>query len=196
MFLLSMFRRSANELKDVRCLAVTGILIAAYIVLKSYTTIEIAPPILRFNFSYIALAAIGMFYGPVVALTAAIPCDLIGAFLRGSGSIMWGLTLVYMFQGLTYGVLLYGFELKKSFWKNAKLMIAQAIVIFISQMVFNTAVLYFYGILGSDGTSVNTLITMRAVKNLIEFPISVALLYVTLVPVSIAYKKTFRGRTT
>jgi len=185
------------ELKSVQCLATTGVLIAAYVILKAYTTIDIAPPILRFNFCYVVLAAIGMLYGPVVAMVAAIPCDLLGMVLRGGGggSVMWGLTLVYVFQGLVYGVFLYGFELKKSFLKNVKLVTAQAMIIFISQLVLVTTVLYLYGILGSDGTPVRTLITMRAVKNLIEFPVSVVLLYMILVPIRVAYKKTVRRTT-
>lgn len=191
---INMFKRSARELSNIRCLAVTGVLIAAYIVLKAYTTIEIMPPLLRFNFAYTALAAIGMLYGPVVAVIAAVPCDLLGAVLRGQGgSIMWGFTLVYMFQGLVYGMLLYGFELKKSFWKNAKLIIAQALVIFVSQLVLNTYIMYLYGIIGGDNDTVFALITARAVKNLIEFPVSVALLYIVLVPVKFAYRSVFRG---
>ena len=190
---MRMFKRSFNELKSVQCIAVTGVLVALYIVIKTYTTIDISPPILRFNFAYIALAMIGMLYGPVVALIAAIPCDLIGAIFRGGG-ILWGLTPVYMFQGLVYGVFLYGFRAQKSFWKNAKLVIAQAIVIFVSQMTLNTLVLYFYGFIGANETSAIPVITMRVTKNLIEFPVSVILVYAVLVSFGEAHRRVF-GRT-
>jgi len=188
-----MFKKSALELKNVRCLAITGVLIAAYIVLKAYATVDFGPT-LRIHLGYVALATIGMLFGPVVAMLAAIPCDLLSALLRGGGGgILWGLTLVYVFQGLVYGVMLYGFDLGKSVWKSVKLILAQVIVIFISQMVMITFVLYSYGFIGGDADTVRTLVAARVVKNVIEFPLSLAILYAVLVPIKMAYKRAVKS---
>ncbi|MCL1867204.1 MAG: folate family ECF transporter S component [Oscillospiraceae bacterium] len=190
---MNIFKRSAAELKNVRCLAVTGMLIAVYVVLKAYATVDFAPT-LRITFAYFALAAIGMLYGPVVAVVAAIPCDLLGMLLRGGGGgqVLWGLTLVYMFQGLVYGIFLYDFELKKSLIKNVKLIVAQGIVILFSQLVLNTTVLYLYGFIGGADETIRILISARVVKNLVEFPVSVMLMYMILVPIRVAYSRVFK----
>jgi len=186
-----MFRRSAGELKSVRCLAVTGILLAVFVVLRSYTSIQFGT-VVRINFAFLALAAIAMLYGPVVAMIAAIPGDVLSAIILGGGpsGLLPGLTLVWVFNGLVYGVFLYRFELKKSFWSNARLIIAHAMVVFIGRMVLNTSILYYYGILGADGSTVQTLISVRVITNLVAFPIDLAVLYLMLVPIKLAYMKT------
>jgi len=185
-----MFRKSFRELKNVRCLAVTGVLVAVYIALKAYGTVSVFPS-LRISFAFIALAAIGMLYGPVVAVIAAIPCDIIGLALLGGGFIP-EFTFIIMFEGFVYGSLLYGFELKRELRRNAKLIAAQAVVVFICHLVFNTAALYHNGFIGGDNDTVLTLITARLIKNVIEFPVDIILLYFTLVPIKIAYGKTMK----
>ncbi|MDR1673874.1 MAG: folate family ECF transporter S component [Oscillospiraceae bacterium] len=189
---MKLFSDSFKELKNIRCLVTTSMLIAVFIALKAYATIPLGAS-LRISLAFIALAAIGMLYGPVVAMIAAIPCDLIGAMLKGDG-ILPAFTLVIVFEGLIYGIFLYGFDFKKSIWQNVKLISAQAIVVFISHLILNTIALYHYGIIGGDDSTVIALISARVLKNVIEFPIDVAVLFALLIPIKAAYTRVIGAR--
>ena len=63
---LSLFTDSARELKQVRALTVTALLMALGIVLRSLS-IPIGTDI-RITFSFLGIAAIAMLYGPVVSM--------------------------------------------------------------------------------------------------------------------------------
>ena len=107
MSFINMFKRSAGELKSVQCLAVTGVLSALYIVLNAFVSLNIGAP-LRITFGFLALAIIGMLYGPVVAVIAAIPCDLLAATFDPNNAMNPVFTPNRMLEGLIYGMLLYG----------------------------------------------------------------------------------------
>jgi len=186
-----MFKASARELKNPHCLVTTGLLVAVFVVLKGYFSIRIGET-LKISVAFIPLAAIGMLYGPVVGLIAGIPCDLLGALLQGVG-ILPVFTFIIMFNGLIYGVFLYGFELKKSVFQSVKLILAQAIVVFISHLVLNTAALYHYGFIGGDDSTIKAMVMIRVVKNLIEFPIDLVLLFILLPVIKMIYLKVFQG---
>jgi ECF transporter S component (folate family) len=200
MAFINTFKHSAMELKSVRCLAVTGVLLAIFVILRGYTSIQLSPA-LRVNFAFLALAAIAMLYGPVVAMIAAIPGDILSAILLGGTSgILPGLTLVWIFNGLIYGMLLYNLRLEQAGAKRAKitsarLIVAHAIVVFIGRLVFNTAILHQYGIIGGSDATVQALITARVVTQMTLFPIDLLVLFMMLAPIKIAYVKTM-GRTT
>lgn len=100
----SIFKSSAQELKRTRCITVTGILIAAFIVLD-ICSINIGG-FIKINFNFIAIAAVGMLFGPVPAMMAGIAGDLIGCILSGYSPIPL-LTCTAALTGLIYGVCLY-----------------------------------------------------------------------------------------
>ena len=64
------FKKSAQELKSVRCIAVTAVLIALACILK---TLTIQPmPTLKIGFAFVAIASIGMLYGPTSLRTLSV----------------------------------------------------------------------------------------------------------------------------
>lgn len=169
-----LFAGSAKELKSPLCLATTGLLIAVYILLEVFAPVN--TEILKINFGFLAQAVIGMLYGPVVGIIAAIPCDILGAALRGNGLIPV-FTLIAMFEGLIYGLFLYRGRTGVRGFVN--LVAAQVIVVVISHMIFNTTALYMLGFIGKGGALSVAVIT-RAGKNLIELPVDIVLLVVIL----------------
>ncbi len=191
MAIKSLFRRSLKELSDVRCLAMTGVLIALYIVLEVFVSINMG--FLKINFAFLALAAIGMLYGPIPAMLAAIPCDILGAALQGNG-LIFIFTLIAMFEGLVYGVFLYGYEVKKGIKQNTRIIISQTIVVVVSHLIFNTSALYFLGFAGKTYESVFLFILSRFTKNIVELPIDIVLLCVVLIPIKLAYGRIFERR--
>ena len=185
---MNMFKRSFNELKNVQCVVVTGMLIALYVVLGVLGNVNITAA-LRVNFSFLALASVAMLYGPTVAVISAIPCDLLAALLRGTGAPLPVFTLILMFNALIYGMFLYGFKPSKSFRINAKLFIAHAVVVLVGRMLFNTLALYYYGIGVGEGEALLVFAVPRIVANLIQYPVNVAMLYAILIPVKTAFPK-------
>ena len=100
----SLFKDSANELKTVRCLTITGIFVAISMVLETFT-IEI--PYAKINFAFLAIAVIGMLFGPTVCLIAGAMCDIVGFIVHPAGGFLFIYILIAMLQGLIYGLLLY-----------------------------------------------------------------------------------------
>ena len=91
-------KRSAAKLKEVRTLAMAGILIALNIVLNMFT-VPITPQ-LRISFGFIATTAIGMLFGPFVAVPAAAVCDVLGWLIHPTGPYFYGFTLTAMLNAL------------------------------------------------------------------------------------------------
>ena len=104
---LSLFTDSARELKQVRALTVTALLMALGIVLRSLS-IPIGTDI-RITFSFLGIAAIAMLYGPVVSMIASLGVDIIGYLLDGAKMREYNvlLALVVMLNALIYGMFLY-----------------------------------------------------------------------------------------
>ena len=73
--MLARFKKSAQMLKDPRTLAVTGVLMALYIVLGLFR-IQLTQQ-LRLSLSFVAGASIAMLFGPAVAVPAAAACDVL-----------------------------------------------------------------------------------------------------------------------
>lgn len=99
------FGRSAVELKSIRCITVTGVLIALDLVLKMLT-IKLTND-LKITFAFIALATIGMLFGPTVGFLAGIMTDVIGYLLNSDGGFSPLFTLIEAIGGMIYGIFLY-----------------------------------------------------------------------------------------
>ncbi len=99
------FGKSALELKSIRCLTVTGILIALDVVLK-LVSIKVSDS-LKITFAYVALATIGMLFGPTVGFLAGVITDVIGYFLSPEGGFSPLFTLIEALGAMIYGIFLY-----------------------------------------------------------------------------------------
>lgn len=104
------FGKSAFELKSLRCLTVTGVLIALDLVLKLFS-INITND-LKITFAYLALATIGMLFGPTVAFIAGALTDIIGFLIKaeGGGAFSPLFTLIEAVGAMIYGIFLYGMK--------------------------------------------------------------------------------------
>ena len=61
------FRKSAQELKNVRCIVTIGMLLAVAVVLDGFGSIRIGD-FLKINFTFLPLSLIGILFGPVAGL--------------------------------------------------------------------------------------------------------------------------------
>lgn len=106
MAILRMFRDSALELKRLRCITVTAMLIALNLALKSVTVYVTDD--LKISFSFLALAAIGMLFGPTVSFLAGAVTDILGLLIANTiGAFNPLFTLVEAVGGMLYGLFLY-----------------------------------------------------------------------------------------
>ena len=135
------FRSSAAELKNVRCLTVAGILTAAFIVLDMFSFRP--TEFIKVNFAFIALAAVGMLFGPVPAMLSALAGDLVGCILSGQAPLPL-LSLTAVLTGFVYGVLLYK---KDGFRLVVFSIIARLADSFLICLLLNTSVLMYYGLM-------------------------------------------------
>ena len=87
---LAIFSDSAKELTNLRCIVMTGMLIAVHVLLSIFVMIPIGENI-KISFSFLALASIGMLFGPIPAAIAGGITDILGntyfiCALYGTGS--------------------------------------------------------------------------------------------------------------
>ena len=139
----SMFKQSAGELKNIRCLAITGILVAFFIVLDM-NAVKIGD-FIKINFAFIALAPIGMLFGPVPAVLAAIAGDLIGCIFSGQAPLPL-LSCTAMLEGLLYGIFLYR---KDGIKLVTMTIISRVIDSAVISLVLNTVILRYYGFMST-----------------------------------------------
>jgi ECF transporter S component (folate family) len=205
MTFFNMFKKSALELKSVRCLVITGVFSALYIVMNAYFLIPFAD--MQITFGYIALAIIGMIYGPVVSVLAAIPCDILAATLRPDVSVNFAFTPNRMLEGLILGIFLYGYASRTgrfgalnqgalwAAWQVMRIVVARLLVMIICYIVINSLLIY---IIYSPPSAANStffawMIARSGLKNVIQFPIDLALMFAVLPAARLAYDRTNLG---
>lgn len=186
---IRIFQGSAAELKNTRCLSVTGLLVAIYAALEF---VMIQPTeTLKINFGFLAVAAIGMFYGPVVGTFGAGLCDIVGFLVRPSGGFVPVFTLIAMVQGLIYGLVAYRKHSARTGWgKTAEIAVrvtvARVLDVAIINLLLNTlAVSMLYS------KAFGALFSTRLVKNLVELPFDILLIAAILPAVLKAFESVF-----
>jgi ECF transporter S component (folate family) len=194
-----MFKNSARELKSPRCLATAGILIALGIILNM-PGLPFSFQIVNFKitFGYLAIAAIGMLFGPVVAMLAAVPFDLIPAMMGTQGVNILFL-IPEVLSGLIFGTLLYGYasrvEMKGGVlwatWQVTRVVIARLFTVILCYFVLNN---FFIYILYSPPSSQGVPFWIWAfgrngAKIIVQFPIDMVLMFTVLPILRASYNK-------
>ena len=123
MAFFKLFTDSAKELKSLRCITVTAMMIALNLALKSVTIYVTTD--LKISFSYLALATIGMLFGPTVGFLSGAVTDILGLLVQQMLSAFNPLyTLVEATGGMLYGLFLYRLQpvkfSKEMFTPNAE----------------------------------------------------------------------------
>lgn len=162
------FRASADGLRDPRVLAGAALLVALNLVLNQ-ATIPVSP-YLEIGFDFLASAATGFLYGPAVAATSGVVTDLLGYLLRPNGPWFPGFTLSAVLLGLVYGFAYYQRPVRVGRIVATKLVVTVCFNLFLTPLWLS--VMY--------GQAFVLLSSLRLVKNLVKFPVDVALLWVVL----------------
>ena len=163
--LRQLFRDSFHELKDVKALAVTAMLLAIAVVLGFYS-LQVTD-FIKLSFAFIADEMTGMLFGPVVGGLMGGASDLVKYLVRPTGPFFPGFTISGAASGVIYGMVLYKRPLT-----IRRVALANGLVMILVNICLNT---YWLTLL--YGNAFLAILPARAIKQAVMFPIYVALFY-------------------
>lgn len=164
---VTLFTDSYRELKSVRTITTMAMLAALAVILGMFS-IEYGQYI-RIGFSSIPNGVVAYLFGPAVGGIFAGALDILKYILKPTGPFCPQLTLVTMLAGALYGCMYY----KKKI-TLPRVLAAKFIVMLVCNVFLNTlclSVLY--------GQVFMEIIPLRALKNLIMWPIDSVIFYAT-----------------
>lgn len=192
------FVLSAKEFTKVRSLTITAMLIGASMIIEMFS-IDIG--FVKLNFAFLAIAVIGMLFGPTVGFVSGLACDIVGFIAHPTGAFLPVYTLVAGVQGLIYGIMLYqklynnetekSSKAKKNISFIVRIIIARLLDVIIINLLCNTALNMHYGFIPAQ--AYGTAIIARVAKNAIELGLDLPLLFVILPAALAAYRRIFRA---
>lgn len=207
MKILTMFYDSASELKSIRCLTTTGVLVATGIVLNMPgLPFSFQVEMFKITFGYLAIATIAMLYGPVVAMIAAIPYDLIPAAMGAQG-VNFFFLIPEVLIGLIFGIFLYGYASRGiikggagwAAWQVMRIAFARLLVMVVCYFLLNNFIIFLVMLppgraeqILSEGTFWAWAFARNGVKNIVQFPIDMVLMFTLLPIINNAYRKAIR----
>ena len=197
------FGKSAMELRKLRCITVTGVLIALDIVLKM--TVSVSIPLetggnVKVSFAYLALAAIGMLFGPTVSFLSGVITDIIGFLMKPDGGFSPLYTFIEGLGGLIYGIFLYGLkplDMDKNTGKKTrnwvqilKVVMSKVVVVIVCNLVMTPVANVLSGYKSVEAEMASY--PLKLLKNAINCPIDCVIMVLLLFPILAAYKRIFR----
>lgn len=194
-----MFAKSAKELTNPINLVKVGMLIGISMIIEMYS---IDLTFFKINFAFLAIAVIGMLFGPTVGFFAGLACDIVGFMVHPSGAFIPVYTLVAGLQGLIYGICLYtkndghSIILRNNEGKKdtditlvLRIIIARLLDVVVINIFINTALNMHYGFIPDE--SYSAAIVARVTKNVLEYFIAdLPLMFILLPATLLAHKKT------
>lgn len=160
------FQASRKEMKKTSTITITALLIGLSTVLYFFTLVP--NPYMKIGFSSIPIAIAGLLFGPFVSGMAGGIVDILCCILRPTDAYFPGFTFDKILMGVFFGLFLYQ---RKPNLKN--IIGARLCVTFIVNLLFNTLWLCT-----AFGQVFEVIFPVRLMKNLVVFPVEVALLYV------------------
>ena len=164
----NLFGRSAKELKSIRCLTITAMLIALDLAIKLVTTMR-ASDTLHISFAFVALASVSMLYGPTVGFIAGMITDLLGYLISPSGAFDIRFTLIEALGAMIYGIFLYNAQNDR--WLVPRVIAAKTTVVIICNLWLTT-----WAVASLAGKGFLAMLPARAIKNIVQLPVDIILL--------------------
>lgn len=163
----SFWKKSANEFKHVSSICIASMMTALNTLIGAFRIVVI-PKFLTISFASLATASCAIMCGPLLTGTVAAIADILEFMLRPDGSFFFGFTLNEFLTGLIYGAFFY----RTTTISLKRCILARLCIVLLMNMFLTPLWLYIL-----YGDSFFVLLTTRVIKNIIMFPIDVALLY-------------------
>lgn len=141
MSIIQMFKKSSQNLSKIAPLCVCSMMLALRIVLGMFTNFTLSfMPFVKIGFSFLPIVIVAYLYGPVCAGIVSGLGDILSIILNNptAFSIMPGITLCYIFEGIILGVVLY--EHSHSI---KRIVLAFIFTLVLCRLPLNTLVLHF-----------------------------------------------------
>ena len=188
------WRDAAAELKDVRMLVITALMIALRIALKPFA-IYIGPQ-MAIQTATLATALGAMIFGPVVAIPAAMVSDTIGFMIFPTGDYFLPFMLTEIASTMFYALCLYRAKPNATRVIIARFLICFVINVVMQQFIFAWQYTYLGNPAKAKDAIMGIMTTARLFKNLFFFPIEsivITLFLKVLVPITSRVGLTFGG---
>lgn len=177
MNIFTMFRTSARELKNLRSLVLSALLLAIHVILAIFFNFQVTES-LRISIYFVANILTGCFFGPVMSLISAILGDILAFVIKPTGGWFFGWTLNAALSGLVYGMFFYGKlpQRGKFLALDLKYLLRTLLAITIVNLLIN-ALLGTYWCTVMYGKGFLFYFTSRFIKNLVQIPINTLMAY-------------------
>ena len=188
------WRDAAAELKDVRMLVITALMIALRIALKPFA-IYIGPQ-MAIHTATLATALGAMIFGPVMAIPAAIISDTVGFMIFPTGDYFLPFMLTEIASTMFYALCLYRAKPNATRVIIARFLICFVVNVVLQQFIFAWQYTYMGNPAKAKDAIMGIMTTARLFKNLFFFPIEsivITLFLKVLVPVASRAKLTYGG---
>ena len=190
------WKDAAAELKSIKMLVVTALMIALRIALKPLA-IPLGPQ-LSIQTAMLATALGAMIFGPVVAIPAAMISDTIGFMIFPTGDYFLPFMLTEIASTMIYALCLYRAKPSATRVIIARFLICFLVNIFMQQFIFAWQYTYMGNPEAAKKTVLGIMTTARLAKNLFFFPIEsivLTLFLKVLLPVTSRARLTYGGKT-
>ena len=190
------WKDAAAELKSIKMLVVTALMLALRIVLKPLA-IPLGPQ-LSIQTAMLATALGAMIFGPVVAIPAAIVSDTIGFMIYPTGDYFPPFVLTEIASTMIYALCLYRAKPSATRVIIARFFICFVVNVVLQQLIFAWQYTYMGNPDGAKNAIMGIMTTSRLFKNLFFFPIEsivLTLFLKVMIPITSRAKLTYGGST-
>ena len=190
------WKDAASELKSIKMLVVTALMIALRIALKPLA-IPLGPQ-LSIQTAMLATALGAMIFGPVVAIPAAMISDTIGFMIFPTGDYFLPFMLTEIASTMIYALCLYRAKPSATRVIIARFLICFVVNVVLQQFIFAWQYTYMGNPDGAKNAIMGIMTTARLSKNLFFFPIEsivLTLFLKMLLPVTTRARLTYGGST-
>ena len=190
------WRDAVAELKDIKMLVVTALMIALRIALKPFA-IYIGPQ-MAIQTATLATALGAMIFGPVIAIPAAMISDTIGFMIFPTGDYFLPFMLTEIAGTMFYALCLYRAKPSATRVIIARFLICFVVNVVLQQLIFAWQYTYMGNPEKAKDSIMGIMTTARLFKNLFFFPIEsvvITLFLKVLIPVTSRARLTYGGKT-
>ena len=190
------WRDAAAELKDIKMLVITALMIALRIALKPFA-IYIGPQ-MAIQTATLATALGAMIFGPVMAIPAAIISDTVGFMIFPTGDYFLPFMLTEIASTMIYALCLYRAKPSATRVIIARFLICFVVNVVLQQFIFAWQYTYMGNPDGAKNAILGIMTTARLFKNLFFFPIEsivLTLFLKAMIPITSRAKLTYGGKT-
>ena len=190
------WRDAAAEMKDIKMLVITALMIALRIALKPFA-IYIGPQ-MAIQTATLATALGAMIFGPVLAIPAAMISDTIGFMIFPTGDYFLPFMLTEIASTLIYALCFYRAKPNATRVIIARFLICFVVNVVLQQFIFAWQYTYMGNPEKAKDAIMGIMTQARIFKNLFFFPIEtvvITLFLKVLIPVTTREKVTYGGST-